>query len=76
MERDVNVLDKMLNSKLFLGKYPFISKVFVYQYMNKIDIVLSPSEMEPYWIIKDEIFTFIRELARMAGVETRFDVYP
>lgn len=76
MERDVNVLDKMLNSKLFLGKYPFISKVFVYQYMNKIDIVLSPSEMEPYWFIKDEIFTFIRELARMAGVETRFDVYP
>jgi hypothetical protein len=66
----------MLNSKLFLGKYPFISKVFVYQYMNKIDIVLSPSEMEPYWLIKDEIFTFIRELARMAGVETRFDVYP
>jgi hypothetical protein len=44
--------------------------------MNKIDIVLSPSEMEPYWLIKDEIFTFIRELARMAGVETRFDVYP
>ncbi|MEY3421285.1 MAG: hypothetical protein RIR48_1577 [Bacteroidota bacterium] len=76
MERDVNVLDKMLNSKLFLDKYPFISKVFVYQYMNKIDIVLSPSEMEPYWLIKDEIFTFIRELARMAGVETRFDVYP
>ena len=47
IEHDVKVLHKILNSELFLGKYPVISRVWVEEYGNdRIDIVLNVKE--PY----------------------------
>jgi len=76
MEHDIKVLRKILNSELFLGKYPMISRVFVDKYCDKIDIVMIPSETEKFWPIKDEITSYIWSLAKMSGVETRFNIYP
>ena len=78
MEQDVIVLKKLLNSPLFLDKYPMISRVWVEEYGNdKIDIILSViepySEFHPF---RDEIKSFIFNIAKMAGVTSRFNIYP
>ena len=39
IELDIKILKKVLNSKLFLGKYPIINSVSVGRYGNSIDIV-------------------------------------
>lgn len=77
-EHDVKVLDKILNSELFLGKYPMVNRVWVYlQYGNKIDIVMNVKEpADDYWPVKEEISSFIWDIAKMAGVTTRFNIYP
>jgi len=78
MEQDVIVLKKLLNSPLFLDKYPMISRVWVEEYGNdKIDIILSV--IEPYsefHPLRDEIKSFIWNVAKMAGVTSRFNIYP
>jgi hypothetical protein len=78
MEQDVIVLKKLLNSPLFLDKYPMISRVWVEEYGNdKIDIILSV--IEPYsefHPLRDEIKSFIFNIAKMAGVTSRFNIYP
>ena len=78
IEKDVKVLKKILNSELFLGKYPIIERVFVdEQYGNKIDIVLIVNEpSNKYWPIRDEIRSYIWNIAKMAGVTSRFNIYP
>ena len=77
-EHDVKVLDKILNSELFLDKYPMVNRVWVYlQYGNKIDIVMNVKEpADDYWPVKEEISSFIWDIAKMAGVTTRFNIYP
>jgi hypothetical protein len=78
MEQDVIVLKKLLNSPLFLDKYPMISRVWVEEYGDdKIDIILSV--IEPYsefHPLRDEIKSFIFNIAKMAGVTSRFNIYP
>ena len=75
-ERDINVLTKLLDSPLFLEKYPFIEKVWVSKFANNtIDIVLGPSDTGEYWPVKEEIYSYIHNLAKMAGVTTRFNIY-
>ena len=78
IEHDVKVLKKILNSELFLGKYPMIERVLVdEQYGNKIDIVLIVNEpSNKYWPIREEIRSFIWNVAKMAGVTSRFQIYP
>ena len=78
IEQDVKVLKKLLNSPLFLDKYPIIERVFVdEQYGNKIDIVLIVTEpSNKYWPIRDEIRSYIWNIAKMAGVTSRFNIYP
>jgi small-conductance mechanosensitive channel len=78
IEHDVNVLKKVLNSELFLGNYPMINRVWVEEYgTNKIDIVLSVKEpANEYWPVRDEVKKSIHNLAKMAGVKTRFNIYP
>jgi hypothetical protein len=76
IEKDVKVLKKILNSELFLGKYPIIERVFVdEQYGNKIDIVMSITDPS-YWKVSDEIRSYIWNIAKMAGVTSRFNIYP
>ena len=76
IEQDVKVLKKILNSELFLGKYPIIERVFVdKQYGNKIDIVMSITDPS-YWKVSDEIRSYIWNIAKMAGVSSRFNIYP
>ena len=77
MEHDTNVLDKILNSRLFFDKYPMINRVWVTKYVNNIDITLSVNEpSNHYWPIRDEIRSFIWNIAKMSGVTSRFNIYP
>ena len=76
IEQDVKVLKKLLNSPLFLDKYPIIERVFVdEQYGNKIDIVMSITDAS-YWAVRDEITSYIWSIAKMSGVTSRFNIYP
>ena len=76
IEHDVKVLKKLLNSPLFLDKYPIIERVWVdKQYGNKIDIVMSITDPS-YWSLSDEIKSFIWNIAKMSGVTSRFHIYP
>ena len=78
IEHDVKVLHKILNSELFLGKYPVISRVWVEEYgNNRIDIILNVSEpYSEYSPFRDEIKSYIWNIAKMAGVTSRFNIYP
>ena len=78
IEHDVKVLKKLLNSPLFLDKYPVIERVWVDEYgTNKIDIVLRVNEpANEYWPIRDEIKSYIWNIAKMAGVKSNFAIYP
>jgi len=76
IEQDVKVLKKLLNSPLFLDKYPIIERVFVdEQYGNKIDIVMSITDPS-YWKVSDEIRSYIWNIAKIAGVTSKFNIYP
>ena len=78
IEHDVKVLKKLLNSPLFLDKYPMISRVWVDEYgTNKIDIVLNVKEpYSEYSPFREEIKSFIWNIAKMSGVTSRFQIYP
>ena len=81
IEHDIKVLHKILNSELFLGKYPMINRVWVdrkiYQHMGLIDIVLSVNEpADEYWPVRDEAKTFIHTLAKMVDVKSHLKIYP
>ncbi len=78
IEHDVNILKKVLNSELFLGNFPMINRVWVEEYGDdKIDIVLSVKEpTSEYWLVRDEIRSFIWNIAKMASVTSRFNIYP
>ena len=78
IEQDVKVLRKLLNSPLFLDKYPLISRVWVEEYgTNKIDIILNVKDpYSEYTPLRDEIKSYIYNLAKMLGVTTRFIIYP
>lgn len=75
-EQDIKVLNKLLNSELFLGKFPMIKMVSVYEYGNHIDIVMHQDETGSYWPIKDEANQLIYTLSKMAGIKSRFQTYP
>jgi len=79
IEHDVKVLHKILNSELFLGKYPMINRVWVGidGYIGVIDIVLSVNEpADEYWPVRDEVKTFIHNLAKMVDVKSHLKIYP
>ena len=82
IEHDINVLKKILNSPLFLDKYPVVSRVWVDKYGElfgdgKIDIVLGVKEpYSEYSPFRDEIKSYIRSLAKMAGVTSELAIYP
>ena len=78
IEHDVKVLKKLLNSPLFLDKYPVIERVWVDEYgNNRIDIILSVKDpFKDYYLSRDEVKSFIWNIAKMSGVTSRFNIYP
>ena len=82
MENDIKILRKLLDSELFLSKFPIIKNVAVYQYGRQIDIVLIVDEADKidnrskYWPVQNDIHSFIWNLAKIAGITTRFKIYP
>lgn len=77
MEHDTIVLKKILNSELFLSKFPIINRVEVDMYgIDGIDIVLIPNDTKQYWLDKNEMYNFIWNIAKMSSVTSRFRVYP
>ena len=78
IEQDVKVLRKLLNGPLFLDKYPLISRVWVEEYgTNRIDIILNVKDpYSEYTPLRDEIKSYIYNIAKMLGVTTRFIIYP
>ena len=78
IEQDVKVLRKLLNSPLFLDEYPLISRVWVEEYgTNRIDIILNVKDpYSEYTPLRDEIKSYIYNLAKMLGVTSRFIIYP
>ena len=77
MEHDTIVLKKILNSELFLGKFPIINRVEVDIYgVDGIDVVLIPNDTKQYWEDKLKMYDFIHNIAKMSSVTSRFRVYP
>lgn len=78
MEHDINVLNKILNSPVLMGTYPFITRVHVYQYYKHIDIVIvfDYSMKDDFFFNRDNIHRTIWDLAKMAGVESKFKIHP
>jgi hypothetical protein len=76
IERDIKILDKLLNSKLFLKRYPMVERVSVTKYGNGIDIVMFPDDTKRYFDVKKEIGYYIWDISRLASVETFFNIYP
>jgi hypothetical protein len=61
-----------------LDKYPVIERVWVDEYgNNRIDIILSVKDpFKDYYLSRDEVKSYIWNLAKMAGVTSRFNIYP
>lgn len=79
IELDVKILNKLLNSKLFLDKYPIIDRVAVDKYGRVIEIVLIVNNTKEYFYnlgLRDEIKSFIWDIAKSASVDSYFNVYP
>jgi len=67
-EHDIKILDKVLNSPLFLDKFPVISRVWITQFGKNIDVVLNPSDTGQYWSNRENIYSYIHNLTNIAGV--------
>lgn len=79
MEEEVNILYKLLNHKIFRDQFPLIREVAVDQYQNGIDVVFLPVEGTNYSdfkSIRKDATSLVYELAKMAGVKERLNIYP
>jgi hypothetical protein len=74
--RDVKVLDKLLNSPILLDKYPVINHVSIERYGNIIDVFIICDYTKEFYEVRDDIKLDILNISKMAGVESRFKVYP
>jgi len=79
MEEEVNILYKLLNHKIFRDQFPLIREVAVDQYQNGIDVIFLPVEGTNYSdfkSIRKDATSLVYELAKMAGVKERLNIYP
>lgn len=80
MENDINILNKLLNHKIFLSQMPGIREVIVREYGKDIDIIFLFKEgfrYEDYRPTKSEARALVNELAKMAGINTQnIHIYP
>jgi len=73
--QEVKILDKLLNSPLLLDKYPVIDNVLVERYGSIVDVILIFNDTKEYYKLRDDIKLYIWNISKMAGVESRFNVY-
>ncbi len=76
IELDIKILRKLLNSKLFLDKFPIIDRVWVDKSGNRVDVVLAPKEAKEYFSMRNDILRYIWKISHSAGVQTYYNVYP
>ena len=79
MEEEVKILGKLLNHKIFLDEFPGISYVAVDKFGEGIDVVFFYREGISYAESKQfrqEAGQQVRDLAKMAGVRSRINIYP
>jgi hypothetical protein len=79
IELDIKILRKLLNSKLFLDKFPIIDLVWVNKSGNRIDVVLSIKpikDTKEYFSMRNDILRYIWKISHSAGVQTYYNVYP
>jgi hypothetical protein len=79
MEEEVKILKKLLNHKIFLDEFPGITYVAVDKFGESIDVVFFYREGVSYAESKQfrpEAGQQVRELAKMAGVHSRLNIYP
>ena len=80
IKRDIKYLDKVLNSRVFLDKYPCINMVSVDGFGYGIDIVMfindSINDSKKYWEVKDEISSYIYSARQAGSVESKVYIYP
>lgn len=76
IERDVKYLNKVLNSRMFLDKYPCISMVSVEGNAYYINIMLFVADSKKFWESRDEIINFIYSARRAGSVESKVYIYP
>ncbi len=74
LEHSIRVLDKVLNSELFLGKYPIIKRVEVEATgRSSLTIILIYDETKDYWDQRGKIHRFIWDIRKMIGIPN--DIY-
>ncbi len=76
MERDIAILRKLLNGKLFLNKFPVIERVAVEKYGDSIDVIMILNDTKEYFKVVNKIFDYVWQLKRMVDVESRISIYP
>ena len=79
MEEEVKILKKLLNHKIFLDEFPGITYVAVDKFGEGIDVVFFYREGVSYYESKQfrqEAGQQVRDLAKMAGVRSRINIYP
>lgn len=81
MEQEVKILNKILNSEVFLNKFPLISHVFVNQYGEKnIDVVFSLKDnlsFKDYEPFREDARMTAYELAKFVDINPRLiSIYP
>ena len=76
IEQDIKVLSKVLNSKLFLERFPIINRVAVGKYGRGIEVVIIPYDVNEYWKVKDRVEDFIFRLTESSGIEYDYYIYP
>ena len=71
-----DLLKKVLNSELFLDRYPIIKRVEVEATKLSITIILIFDEStKDYWDQKPEIHSFIRDIKKMLGIPNIINLY-
>jgi hypothetical protein len=79
MEEEVKILKKLLNHKIFLDEFPGITYVAVDKFGEGIDVVFFYREGVSYAESKSfrqMAGQSVRDLAKMAGVHSRLNIYP
>jgi len=79
MEEEIKILYKLLNHKIFRDQFPLIREVTVDQYQNGIDVIFLPVEginYSDFKSIRKDATSLVYELAKMAGVKERLNIYP
>ncbi len=80
LRQNAETLNKLLNHRVFLDKFPEIRDVDARQFGNGIDVILMFSEdidyRTDYKKFGPEAHEMVRFLARIAGVKDLLKIYP